>query len=65
MRIILTTIETYGPAETSGEFCDQQPHLMQRKILRLFYSRARIISWEAKRAFVEPDLAALPRVGCS
>src|SRR5262245_27233381 len=62
MRIILTTIETYGPADSAEEFCEQQPQLMQRKILRLFYSRARIISWNAKRTFVEPDLAPLPRL---
>lgn len=60
MRIILTTIETHGAGGSSDDFCEQQPQLMQRKILRLFYSRGRIISWEAKRAFVEPDLTALP-----
>jgi len=27
---------------------------------RLFYSRERIMTWEAKRAFVEPDLMPLP-----
>jgi hypothetical protein len=61
LRIIHTTIKTFGPAESSDEFCDQQPQLLQRKILRLFYSRARIVSWEAKRTFVEPDLAPFPR----
>lgn len=60
MRIIHTTMVVFGAADSSEEFCDNQPQLMQRKILRLFYSRARIISWEAKRAFVAPDLAHLP-----
>ncbi len=45
---------------TSDAFLDANPHLLQRTLLRCFYSKERLVTWEAKRAFVEPDLASLP-----
>jgi hypothetical protein len=60
LRIMHTALQEYGPAETADAFLDQQPHLLEKKILRLFYSRDRIMSWQAKAEFVEPDLALLP-----
>jgi hypothetical protein len=32
----------------------------EKKVLRLFYSRAQFMSPQAKHEFVEPDLAPLP-----
>ena len=61
LRIVDATMRVQAPCATSREFCDAQPHLMKRTVLRLFYSPARIMSAEAKTAFVEPDLATLPR----
>jgi len=61
LRVIHATLQEYGPAETADAFLDQQPQLLEKKILRLFYSRARLMSWQAKGEFVEPDLAPLPR----
>ncbi|KAF0246137.1 MAG: hypothetical protein FD180_968 [Planctomycetota bacterium] len=61
LRIVDATMRAQAPCATSREFCDAQPHLMRRTVLRLFYSPARIMSAEAKRTFVEPDLAPLPK----
>ncbi|HEX3799562.1 MAG TPA: hypothetical protein VH413_12755 [Verrucomicrobiae bacterium] len=60
LRILHTALQEYGPAETADAFLDGQPQLLEKKILRLFYSRDRIRSWEAKAQFIEPDLAPLP-----
>lgn len=50
-----------GPdAPPSQEFLEQQTQLREKKLLRLYYSRARFGSPEAKYAFVEPDIAPLP-----
>jgi hypothetical protein len=35
--------------------------LNEKRVLRLFYSRDRIMSAEAKATFIAPDLAPLPR----
>ncbi len=61
-RLIAATLAAFGPAETSDAFCDQHPHLLHKTVLRLYYTRPRIMSWEAKRDFVEPDIAPLPPV---
>ena len=41
---------------SADNFCDQRPELMQKTRLKLFYSGERLMTWEAKRGFVEPDL---------
>lgn len=61
MRLVHLTLAQYGPAESSEQFLERQPELTNRYALRFFYSRDRIMSWEAKREFVEPDLAPLPQ----
>ena len=50
----------FGAMDNSDAFFAEHAHLTQRTLLRLFYSRERLVSWEAKRAFVEPDLLTLP-----
>lgn len=35
--------------------------LQSKMLLRLCCTRGRIMSWDAKRGFVEPDLAPLPK----
>ena len=57
VRLVLLTLSVCGAADSADAFSDQQPQLMQKTRLELFYSRERLISWEAKREFVEPDLA--------
>lgn len=63
LRIIHATLRAYEPVMptgTSEQFCDMHPHLMHRQVLRLFYSPQRRMHPDAKQAFVEPDLTALP-----
>ena len=57
VRLVHLTLSRGEVAESADAFCDQQPQLMQKTRLQLFYSRERLMTWEAKREFVEPDLA--------
>ena len=59
-RIIDSAVRNPGGEEHFEAFAATHPHLLQRTLLRLFYSRARLMTWEAKRGFVEPDLVPLP-----
>jgi hypothetical protein len=53
-----------GPgAAPSQEFLEQQVQLREKKLLRMYYSRARFGSPEAKYRFVLPDIAPLPGMG--
>jgi hypothetical protein len=61
LHIIHTTMQIYGPAESAEAFVEGQPQLREKKNLRLFYSPELMMSATAKREFVEPDLAPLPR----
>ena len=61
MRLVQFTLSEYGPASSAEEFLEAQEHLANRKALRFFYSRERLVSWKAKAEFVEPDLAPFPR----
>ena len=61
MRLVEVTICEYGPAGSADEFFELNPQLAEKKVLRLFYSRERIMSAEAKAKFVEPNLAPMPR----
>ena len=57
VRLVHLTLDDHGSSESADAFCDQQPNLMQKTYLQSFYSRERLTTWEAKRGFVEPDLA--------
>jgi len=57
VRLVHLTLRDREVAESADAFCDQQPELMQKTRLQLFYSRERLMTWEAKRKFVDPDLA--------
>ena len=56
VHIVHLALKECGPAESADAFCDRHPELMQKTHLRSYYSRERIVTWEAKREFVEPDL---------
>jgi hypothetical protein len=62
LRLIAATMRNHDRGGDSEEFCRLQPHLLQRTLLRVFYSRTRIMSPAAKRGFVEPDLTPLPAI---
>jgi hypothetical protein len=54
-----------APAQSlppSLAFLETQSHLTEKKLLRLYYSRERFMSPEAKYGFVPPDLAPFPVV---
>jgi hypothetical protein len=57
VRLVHVALTGCGGAASADAFCDQQPHLLQKTRLQLFYSRERLMTWEAKRQYVEPDLA--------
>jgi len=59
-RIIDATIRRWGAGADFEAFAAEHPHLLQKRLTRLFYSRERMMTWEAKRGFVEPDLLPLP-----
>jgi len=61
MRLVDSALGESGPAASADEFLEREVQLLNSKALRFFYSRARLISWQAKAEFVEPDLAPLPR----
>lgn len=60
LQLVYLTICEYGACASADEFVDSHPQLLSVKALRFFYSRERVVSAEAKRSFVEPDLAQLP-----
>lgn len=60
MRILHATMTVYGPEDSPDAFLAAHPHLQSKVLLRLFYSRPRIMSHEARHRWVEPDLAPLP-----
>ena len=59
VHLVHLQLAASGPAPSADAFCDQQPKLMQKTLLQSFYSRERLATWDAKRAFVEPDLTPL------
>jgi len=59
-RLIASTLEVHGPRDDAAAFIEANPHLLATSLLRLYYSRERILTEEAKARFVEPDLAPLP-----
>lgn len=61
LQLVSTTLRQFGPADTADAFFDAQSQLSSKRAPLLFYSRDLIMSAEAKRAFVAPDLAALPQ----
>ena len=60
LRLIRAAIDEHGPFQSSQEFCESRPELLDKNLLSRFYSRDRIKSLAAKARFVEPDLAPLP-----
>jgi hypothetical protein len=77
LHIVAAMLDEYGPtgailpgsprlleedAPTSLEFLEAQTQLLEKKLLRLFYSREVFGSPEAKYRFVHPDLAPFPKV---
>jgi hypothetical protein len=60
-RIIGAAVARWGAETDFDSFAAKHPHLLQRTLTRMFYSRERMMNWTAKREFVEPDLLGLPQ----
>ena len=60
-RIIASTIRAHGPTEDFDSFSEANPDVFNKSLLRLYYTRERILTPEAKARCVEPDLAPLPQ----
>ena len=60
LRVVFATIRGQDTCASSMQFLEAQPHLRVRTLLRVFYSKPRILSPEAKSSFLPPDLSALP-----
>ena len=60
LQLVNTTLRQFGPAATADAFFEVQTQLQSKRTPLLFYSRDRLMSAEAKSAFVAPDLAELP-----
>ena len=60
MRLVHDALRHTGPFVTSAAFCARHPELLEKSVLSRFYTKDRLRSPEAKREFVEPDLAPLP-----
>ena len=61
LQLVHTTLRQFGPAATAEAFFEAQTQLQSKRTPLLFYSRDRLMSVEAKGAFVAPDLAPLPQ----
>jgi len=61
LRVLHATMAVYGAEEDAEKFLNQHPHVLSKVMLRLFYSRPRMMSEAARYGWVEPDLAPLPR----
>lgn len=60
LRLIAAALASDSAPRTSKAFLDAHLELGEKRVLRQFYSRERLMAREAKRGFVEPDLAPLP-----
>ncbi len=61
VRLIDFTMRQHGALADSTAFLAAQPQLCVKSLLRLYYSREMICTWEAKTTFLAPDLAPFPK----
>lgn len=62
VRLVYACLARQGDFPDSNAFCGRFPELLDKQVLLRFYSRERLMTFDAKREFVEPDLATLPEV---
>lgn len=60
MRLIYAAYLQDGSFSTAEEFMRFHPELLEKKVLLQYYSRERILTWDAKQRFVSPDIHPLP-----
>ena len=65
LHIMKATMNAYAevfPVTDADSFCDTHTHLLNKHLLRIFYSPQQRMSPDAKTLFVEPDLTPLPKI---
>jgi hypothetical protein len=62
MRLVIAAVRNADQDMSSDVFCAANPDLLDRQVLRRYYSQERLRTWEAKQEFVAPDLSPLPVV---
>src|SRR6185312_14724752 len=62
MHLVAATLAEYGPGASAEEFLDFHSQLAAVKLHRLYYTKARFTSPEARTRFLPPDLAPFPAV---
>ncbi|QDU74935.1 hypothetical protein Pan97_19550 [Bremerella volcania] len=62
MRLIYAAHLQDGTFTSAAAFMDRHPELLDKKALLRYYSRERILTWDAKQRFVPPDLHPLPNL---
>ena len=60
MRIMHDLVQGRAEDEGFDEFLEAHPELLEKQILLRYYSRACLVSSEARAGFVEPDISSLP-----
>jgi hypothetical protein len=60
MQIIVCAMERHAPETDFAVFAETHTYLLSKSLLYLFYSKHRLISEQAKREFVSPDITELP-----
>lgn len=50
-----------GKFGSSLDFLEQYPELLDPRLVNEYYSTEYLMSWEAKRGFVEPDIKSLEK----
>jgi hypothetical protein len=60
MRLTHQALRASGKSETSDEFLSRHTALISKETLLAHYTKERLMSADARRQFVEPDLKPLP-----
>lgn len=62
MRLVFAANLQTGPYQSPQDFCKAHPQLLDNSVLRCYYSRDHMMTWEAKAKLIAPDLRPLPIV---
>jgi hypothetical protein len=60
MTLIHAVMQNHGASDCARHFFNRHTYLLDKTLPLLFYSDERIMSGEARKKFVEPDLMPLP-----
>jgi hypothetical protein len=58
-RLIHAAMEKHGPGDSAWHFFNRHSYLLDKRFPQRFYSHEHLMSPQARRSFVEPDLLPL------